>query len=157
MHSGVTGFSLCTAMGLAVTSVSRSLHQKTSLLFYSFYSTWNLQELPFQELIFCNCTGIVGFAARGTATSCSCLNPRVGLPNAADAESLILIPSQINVLQAKKKFEILDAVRTLFSVAACSVSGKGSPLHSRLHGSASHLLGLPWRCCLGQFWGLQAC
>ncbi|KAK2521699.1 Acap3 [Columba guinea] len=30
--------------------------------------------------------------------------------NAADAESLVLIPSQINVLQAKKKFEILDAM-----------------------------------------------
>lgn len=38
----------------------------------------------------------------------------------ADAESLVVIPSQINVLQAKKKFEILDAVRALCVFCGCS-------------------------------------
>lgn len=56
--------------------------------------------------------------------------------NAADAESLVLIPSQINVLQAKKKFEILDAVRALCFLFFGDPM-KGSPLHCRLHGQTN--------------------
>lgn len=59
-------------------------------------------------------------ASRGTAASCSYLGLHAKLLNAADAEALILIPSQINVLQAKKKFEILDAVRALCVLCGCS-------------------------------------
>ena len=60
------------------------------------------------------------FAARDIAASCSRLDLRARLLNAADAESLTLISSQINVLQAKKKFEILDAVRALCVFCGCS-------------------------------------
>ena len=62
------------------------------------------------------------FAARGIAASCSYLDLYARLLNSADAESLVLIHSQINVLQAKKKFEILDAVRALCFLWLLSVT-----------------------------------
>lgn len=68
------------------------------------FSETNFMELSLNSL---------WFAARGIAASCLYVDLYAGLLNAADAESIISIPLQINVLQAKKKFEILDAVRAL--------------------------------------------
>lgn len=135
---------------------SQSIDQKTSVL-SSFLFHLELTRACFSEAGFLVLSlNSLCFAARGTATSCSILNPHVGLPNAADAESLILIPSQINVLQAKKKFEILDAVRALcflwlLSVtqwkAALSISGcMGQHTNSSVCPGDSVCLGLLGGC-----------